>query len=52
MIVVDTSVWIDFFRADDLPHVQKLETLIEQGERIALCGVILTNIVRHNNCLC
>ena len=46
MILVDTSVWIDFFRADDLPHVQKLETLIEQGERIALCGVILTEILQ------
>lgn len=34
------------FRADDLPHVQKLETLIEQGERIALCGAILTEILQ------
>ena len=46
MILVDTSVWIDFFRADDLAHVQRLETLIEQGENIALCGVILTEILQ------
>lgn len=46
MILVDTSVWIDFFRADNLPHVQRLETLIEQGENIALCGVILTEILQ------
>lgn len=46
MILVDTSVWISFFRADDLPHVQRLETLIEQGEKISLCGVILTEILQ------
>ena len=46
MILVDTSVWISFFRADDLPHVQRLETLIEQGENISLCGVILTEILQ------
>lgn len=46
MILVDTSVWIDFFRADDLAHVQRLESLIEQGENIALCGVILTEILQ------
>ena len=46
MILVDTSVWIDFFRADDLPHVQRLETFIEQGEEISLCGVILTEILQ------
>ena len=36
MILVDTSVWISFFLADDLPHAQRLETLIEQGENIAI----------------
>lgn len=46
MILVDTSVWIDFFRASDLPHVQRLEEFIEHGENIALCGVILTEILQ------
>lgn len=46
MILVDTSVWIDFFRASDLPHVQRLERLIEHGENIVLCGVILTEILQ------
>ena len=46
MILVDTSVWIDFFRANDLPHVQCLEAFIEQGENINLCGVILTEILQ------
>lgn len=46
MILVDTSVWIDFFRANDLPHVQILERMIENRENIALCGVILTEILQ------
>lgn len=46
MILVDTSVWIDFFRASDLPHVQRLEKFIDLGENIALCGVILTEILQ------
>lgn len=46
MVLVDTSVWIDFFRDDDLPHVRRLELLIEKGENIALCGVILTEILQ------
>ena len=46
MILVDTSVWIDFFRAKDLPYVQQLEKFIEHGENIVLCGVILTEILQ------
>lgn len=46
MILVDTSVWIDFFRAKDLPHVQQLEKFIEHGENIVLCGIILTEILQ------
>lgn len=46
MILVDTSVWIDFFRGNTLPYVQRLEQWIEQGENIVLCGVILTEILQ------
>ncbi|MER2528845.1 MAG: PIN domain nuclease [Candidatus Competibacter denitrificans] len=46
MILVDTSVWIDFFRGSALPHVQRLEEWIERGENIVLCGVILTEILQ------
>ena len=46
MILVDTSVWIDFFRGLDLSHVQQLEHMLQQGEDIALCGVILTEILQ------
>ena len=46
MILVDTSVWIDFFAGRDLPHVARLENLILDNEDLALCGIILTEILQ------
>lgn len=46
MTLVDTSVWIDFFRGQELPQVQRLESLLQQGEDIVICGVILTEILQ------
>jgi hypothetical protein len=46
MILVDTSVWIDFFNGKDLPHVATLEMLISQETDIAICGVILTEVLQ------
>ena len=46
MILVDTSVWIDFFAGRDLPHVATLEQLIFDNEDLALCGIILTEILQ------
>lgn len=46
MILVDTSVWIDYFAARDLPHVARLEQSILDDEDLALCGIILTEILQ------
>ncbi len=46
MIVVDTSVWIDFFAGRDLPPVKTLEQSILDNEDLALCGIILTEILQ------
>ena len=46
MILVDTSVWIDFFAGRDTPHVASLEHLILDEEDLALCGIILTEILQ------
>jgi predicted nucleic acid-binding protein len=32
MLVVDSSVWIDFFNDADHPAVEMLASLLEQGE--------------------
>jgi len=46
MTLVDTSVWIDFFAARNTPHVEIMESLIEQIEDLCLCGVILTEVLQ------
>jgi predicted nucleic acid-binding protein len=46
VILVDTSVWIDFFAGRDLPNVAKLEQSILDNEDLALSGIILTEILQ------
>ena len=46
MTLVDTSVWIDFFRGLTLPHVARLERLVQEDDTIALCGINLTEILQ------
>ena len=46
MVLVDTSVWIDFFPARSGRHVEALEQLIVNKEDVCLCGVILTEILQ------
>lgn len=47
MILVDTSVWIDFFAGRSmLEHVKQFKRLISQRQEIALCGIILTEILQ------
>jgi predicted nucleic acid-binding protein len=46
MVLVDTTVWIDFFADCNDPHVGKLQELIESEEDLSLCGVIMTEILQ------
>lgn len=46
MVLVDTSVWIDFFAGRDLPHVEWLVDLIDRGEDLCVCGVILAEVLQ------
>lgn len=45
MILVDTSVWIDFFRGKDTPQVERLDALFAQ-ERIAVGDLIATEVLQ------
>lgn len=44
MIVVDSSVWIDFLNGDDAPHVRRLDAILGANEIIVgdliLCEVL------------
>ena len=46
MILVDTTVWIDFFKGRDTPEVRRVERLLGENENICICGVILTEILQ------
>ncbi|MFW6303126.1 MAG: PIN domain nuclease [Candidatus Sumerlaeota bacterium] len=46
IVLVDTTVWIDFFAGRNLPHVAALECVIEEGEDLALCGIVLCEILQ------
>ena len=46
MVLVDTSVWIDFFAGRDLLHVLRLETLIRDQEDLCICPLILTEVLQ------
>jgi predicted nucleic acid-binding protein len=45
-VLVDTSVWIDFFRGTASGKVAKLEELIQEKEDICCCGFILTEVLQ------
>jgi predicted nucleic acid-binding protein len=46
MLLVDTTVWIDFFAGRPAPWVDYLEKIILQKEDVCLCGVVLTEILQ------
>jgi predicted nucleic acid-binding protein len=46
MVLVDTTVWIDFFSAKSCPHVNTLENLIFNREDLCLCGIVLTEVLQ------
>jgi len=46
MVLVDTTVWIDFFGDNLTPQVVRLQDLIESDEDLCLCGVILAETLQ------
>jgi len=46
MMLVDTSVWIDFFAARNTAQVLVVESSIDQRVDLCLCGVILTEVLQ------
>jgi len=46
MVLVDTTVWIDFFGNRPKPHVEALQELIEDDGNLCVCGVILAEVLQ------
>ena len=46
MILVDTSVWIDYFHAKASAEAVYLKKLLEKEEDLCICGIIVTEILQ------
>ena len=46
MVLVDTTVWVDFFGGKSTPEVCEVERMLNEGEDICTCGVILTEVLQ------
>lgn len=45
-VLVDTTVWIDFFRGTESENVAKLEEAIRSRADICCCGFVLTEVLQ------
>jgi predicted nucleic acid-binding protein len=46
IVIVDTTVWSDFFGGQEFPHAADSESLIRNKDDICICGVISTEILQ------
>ncbi len=46
MVIVDTSIWIDFFQDSESVYQEKLETLIRDNNKAVISGIILQEILQ------
>jgi predicted nucleic acid-binding protein len=46
MILIDTSIWIDFLTGRDTPQSRAVESLVEKREDICICGIVLTEVLQ------
>ena len=46
MVIVDTTVWVDFFAGKDTLQVKTLEHFLTEGKDICICGIILTEVLQ------
>lgn len=45
MVLVDTSVWIDFFKQKETLHVARLEQILEDEEDVFTTGIIVQELL-------
>lgn len=46
MVLVDTTIWIDFFADKHTPQVSVLELLLAEGEDVCTCGIVLAEVLQ------
>jgi len=46
VVLIDTSIWIDFFQYPVSPQADRLADLIREHNRAVLCGIILQEVLQ------
>ncbi len=46
MVLIDTSIWIDFLQHPASSHADRLEDLIREHNQAVLCGIILQEVLQ------
>ncbi len=46
MVLVDSSIWIDYLQGSGSVHNNRLEELIKDHNRTAICGIVLQEILQ------
>ena len=46
MVLIDTSIWIDFFQAPESDSAATLELLVRDHNRVTLCGIVLQEVLQ------
>ncbi len=46
MTVVDSNTWVDFFNGVESPHVDRLDTVLQQEEDVAVLPIIITEVLQ------
>ncbi len=47
MVLIDTSIWIEFFQHPGSPEAAGLEELIREHNQAVLCGIILQEVLQR-----
>ena len=45
-VLVDTSVWVDFFNGHSSPHAETLAQLIREEADLVTCGLIVSEVLQ------
>jgi predicted nucleic acid-binding protein len=46
LVLVDSSIWIDFLQDTESDHNSRLEDLIKENNRAVICGIILQEVLQ------
>jgi len=46
VVIVDTSIWIDFLQDSESIHQKRLEDLIGNNNKALICGIILQEVLQ------